>query len=57
MPDASPGAPPGHVFYGWTVVTAAGLVLFLFGLAGSMAAVGPLIAGFIYDRAGDYQLA
>jgi cyanate permease len=22
-----------------------------------MAALGPLIAGFIYDRAGDYQLA
>ncbi|MEX2224314.1 MAG: MFS transporter [Candidatus Rokuibacteriota bacterium] len=29
----------------------------LFALAGSMAAWGPLAAGFIYDRAGDYQLA
>jgi MFS family permease len=29
----------------------------LFALAGSMVALGPLIAGFIYDRAGDYQLA
>jgi MFS family permease len=29
MPVASPGAPPGRVFYGWTVVTAAGLVLFM----------------------------
>src|ERR1700730_7889507 len=27
MLAASPGAPPGRVFYGWTVVTAAGLVL------------------------------
>jgi hypothetical protein len=29
MPVASPGAPPGRVFYGRTVVTAAGLVLFM----------------------------
>jgi MFS family permease len=29
----------------------------LFALAGSLAAGGPLAAGFIYDRAGDYQLA
>ena len=29
MRAASPGAPPGHVFYGWTVVTAAGLILFM----------------------------
>jgi MFS family permease len=29
----------------------------LFALAGSMAAWGPLAAGFIYDRAGSYQLA
>ena len=34
--------------------TLAGL---LFALAGSMAALGPVVAGFIYDRAGDYQLA
>jgi hypothetical protein len=46
MPVASPGAPLGRVFYGRTVVTAAGLVLFM--------AYG---TGFIYDRAGDYQLA
>jgi len=46
MPVASPGAPPGRVFYGRTVVTAAGLVLFM--------AYG---TGFIYDRAGDYQPA
>jgi MFS family permease len=36
---------------------AAGLAGLLFALAGSMAAWGPLAAGFIYDRAGDYQLA
>ena len=29
----------------------------LFALAGSMAALGPVAAGFIYDRAGDYRLA
>lgn len=29
----------------------------LFALAGSMAAWGPLAAGFIFDRMGDYQLA
>jgi cyanate permease len=29
----------------------------LFALAGSIAAWGPLAAGFIYDRAGHYQLA
>jgi len=29
MPAARPGARPGRVFYGWTVVTAAGLVLFM----------------------------
>jgi MFS family permease len=29
----------------------------LFALAGSLAALGPLAAGFIYDRAGDYRLA
>jgi MFS family permease len=29
----------------------------LFALAGSMAAWGPLAAGFIYDRTGEYQLA
>lgn len=29
----------------------------LFALAGSLAAWGPLAAGFIYDRAGNYQLA
>jgi cyanate permease len=82
MPAASPGARPGsgRVFYGWTVVAAAFLVLFMaygtqyafgvffatlvdeFGwsrasLAGSLAALGPLAAGFIYDRAGDYRLA
>lgn len=34
--------------------TLAGL---LFALAGSIAALGPVIVGFIYDRAGDYQLA
>jgi MFS family permease len=34
--------------------TIAGL---LFATAGSMAAWGPLAAGFIYDRVGDYQLA
>lgn len=34
--------------------TLAGL---LFALAGSMAALGPVAAGFIYDRAGDYHLA
>jgi len=36
---------------------AASLAGLLFALAGSMAAWGPLAAGFIYDRAGDYQLA
>jgi MFS family permease len=34
--------------------TVAGL---LFALAGPLAALGPLAAGFIYDRAGDYRLA
>jgi MFS transporter, OFA family, oxalate/formate antiporter len=34
--------------------TLAGL---LFATAGSMAALGPVMAGFIYDRAGDYRLA
>jgi MFS family permease len=29
----------------------------LFALAGSMAALGPVAAGFIYDHAGDYRLA
>jgi len=37
--------------------TAASLAGLLFALAGSMAAWGPLAAGLIYDRAGDYQLA
>jgi MFS family permease len=36
---------------------AASLAGLLFGMAGSMAAWGPLAAGFIYDRAGDYHLA
>lgn len=36
---------------------AASLAGLLFALAGSMAAWGPLAAGFIYDRAGSYQLA
>jgi MFS family permease len=36
---------------------AASLAGLLFAMAGSMAAWGPLAAGFIYDRAGDYQLA
>ena len=36
---------------------AASLAGLLFALAGSLAAWGPLAAGFIYDRAGDYQLA
>ncbi len=36
---------------------AASLAGLLFALAGSMAAWGPLAAGFIYDRAGDYRLA
>jgi OFA family oxalate/formate antiporter-like MFS transporter len=36
---------------------AASLAGLLFALAGSMAAWGPLAAGFIYDRADDYQLA
>ena len=36
---------------------AASLAGLLFALAGSMAAWGPLAAGLIYDRAGDYQLA
>jgi len=36
---------------------AARLAGLLFALAGSMAAWGPLAAGLIYDRAGDYQLA
>jgi len=34
--------------------TLAGL---LFATAGSLAALGPVMAGFIYDRAGDYRLA
>ena len=34
--------------------TLAGL---LFATAGSLAALGPVAAGFIYDRAGDYRLA
>lgn len=34
--------------------TLAGL---LFATAGSLAALGPVVAGFIYDRAGDYRLA
>jgi cyanate permease len=37
--------------------TAASLAGLLFALAGSMAAWGPLAAGLIYDRTGDYQLA
>jgi MFS family permease len=36
---------------------AATLAGLLFALAGSLAAWGPLAAGFIYDHAGDYQLA
>ena len=36
---------------------AASIAGLLFALAGSMAAWGPLAAGFIYDRAGSYQLA
>lgn len=36
---------------------AASLAGLLFALAGSMAAWGPLAAGLIYDRAGDYRLA
>jgi MFS family permease len=36
---------------------AASIAGLLFALAGSMAAWGPLAAGLIYDRAGDYQLA
>ncbi|HET9855475.1 MAG TPA: MFS transporter [Methylomirabilota bacterium] len=36
---------------------AASLAGLLFALAGSMAAWGPLAAGFIYDRTGTYQLA
>ena len=36
---------------------AAGLAGLLFALAGSIAAWGPLAAGLIYDRAGNYQLA
>jgi len=36
---------------------AASLAGLLFALAGSLAAWGPLAAGFIHDRAGDYQLA
>jgi MFS family permease len=36
---------------------AASLAGLLFALAGSMGAFGPFVAGFIYDRAGDYRLA
>jgi len=36
---------------------AASLAGLLFALAGSMAACGPIAAGLIYDRLGDYRLA
>jgi MFS family permease len=47
MPVASPGAPPGRVFYGWTVVTAAGLVLFM--AYGTQYAFGVFFAALVEE--------
>ena len=47
MPAASPGAPPGHVFYGWTVVTAAGLILFM--AYGTQYAFGVFFAALVEE--------
>ena len=47
MPAASPGAPPGRVFYGWTVVTAAGLVLFM--AYGTQYAFGVFFAALVEE--------
>jgi MFS family permease len=62
MPAADLGSRPRTLFTATVAdffgreqaVTVAGL---LFALAGSMAACGPFVAGFIYNRAGDYRLA
>lgn len=47
MPAASPGAWPGRVFYGWTVVTAAGLVLFM--AYGTQYAFGVFFAALVEE--------
>ena len=47
MPAVSPGAPPGHVFYGWTVVTAAGLILFM--AYGTQYAFGVFFAALVEE--------
>jgi Major Facilitator Superfamily len=47
MPVASPGAPPGRVFYGRTVVTAAGLVLFM--AYGTQYAFGVFFAALVEE--------
>ena len=47
MRAASPGAPPGHVFYGWTVVTAAGLILFM--AYGTQYAFGVFFAALVEE--------
>ena len=47
MAAASPGAPPGHFFYGWTVVTAAGLILFM--AYGTQYAFGVFFAALVEE--------
>src|SRR6202011_818275 len=50
MRIASPGAGPGRVFYGGTVVTAAGLVLFM-AYGTQYAFASSLVFGFSYGAA------